>query len=223
MDYRIQDLPASERPRERLRKHSARELSIAELLAIILRTGTTGTNVKQVCEQLLHEMGLDRLEQAGMAELEQFTGIGEVKAGQLVAVFELARRLQEDRDQKRIASFSSARDVFRPRLEGKDQEELHAAFLSPSNAIISIDKLFKGSLRNISVEPRDVVRKALTCNASAIILAHNHPGGNARPTEADISTTRAIRERLQDFDIQLMDHIIVGKDDCTSLEKEGKL
>ncbi|MDY6770646.1 MAG: DNA repair protein RadC [Candidatus Nanohaloarchaea archaeon] len=222
MQYRIQDLPASERPRERLQQEGVDALSDAELLAIVLRTGTQGQNVKQVCHELLNEMGLERMANATLAELQQFHGIGKVKAGQLVAALELCSRMDAG-EADRIASFEEARACFVPQLRGLEQEELHAAFLGSSNRVKRVVPVFKGSLRSITVEPREVVRQALKHNASAVVVAHNHPDGDAEPTAADRETTRELAAALQEFDVRLLDHVIVGEDDCTSLKQDGVL
>ncbi len=221
-DYRIQDLPASERPRERLRAEGSGALTEAELLAIILRTGTERANVKQVCQELLAELGKERLLDASTEELVQFDGIGEVKAGQIQAVVELSDRLDRQ-DIEELASVDDAEEVFIPRLRGLGQEELHAALLGSSNRIKQVATVFRGSLRSISIEPREIVRLALKHNASAVVIAHNHPDGDAEPTRADRDATADIEEALNRFDIRLLDHLIVGETECTSLKQDGHL
>lgn len=221
-EYRIQDLPASERPRERLRSEGPGALTEAELLAIILRTGTETANVKQICHELLSELGEERLLDATTEELTQFTGIGEVKAGQIQAVAELSDRLDQQ-DVEELASVEDAEEVFIPRLRGLEQEELHAALLGSSNRIKRVETVFRGSLRSISIEPREVVRLALKHNASAVVIAHNHPDGDAEPTRADRDATHDIEEALNRFDIRLLDHLVVGERECTSLKQDGLL
>jgi len=220
MDYRIKDLPRSERPRERLAHHGPGALSTAELIAIILRTGSQTKNVKQLATELLDQLGIERLQQAGMEELKQFNGMGEVKAGQLLAAFELIDRVGKQ-NVETIASFQQAQEHFTQKLRRREQEELHAAFLSSSNKLIDTKQIFKGSLQSVQIKERDIVRHALTTNASAVILAHNHPGGDAEPTQADIQATKDIQNALQQFDVTLLDHIIVGQHDCCSLKKLG--
>lgn len=220
--HRMDDLPASERPRERLRTEGPGTLTDAELLAIVLRTGTEQANVKQICTEILSELGKERLLDASREELQQFDGIGDVKAGQLRAVAELADRFEHD-EVTELASVEDAREVFVPRLRGLDQEELHAALLGSSNRIKRVEMVFRGSLRSISIEPREIVRLALKHNASAAVIAHNHPDGDAEPTRADRDATRDIEEALNRFDIRLLDHLIVGEQECTSLKQDGLL
>jgi DNA repair protein RadC len=221
-EYRIQDMPASERPRERLRSEGPGALTDAELLAIVLRTGTERANVKQICHELLSELGEERLLDATTEELTQFDGIGEVKAGQIQAVAELTTRL-DAQEIEELASVEDAEDVFVPRLRGLEQEELHVALLGSSNRIKRVETVFRGSLRSISIEPREIVRLALKHNASAVVIAHNHPDGDADPTRADRDTTRDIQEALNRFDIRLLDHLVVGERECTSLKQDGLL
>jgi len=222
MEYRIEDLPSSERPRERLEQHGPGPLSTAELLALILRTGVSGKNVKQLCNELLEEMGMERLQNANLEELEQFRGMGRVKAGQLMAAFELAGRLDAE-EVRYVEGLDGAEALFRPRLDGCEQEELHAAFLGSSNRVKSVEQMFKGSLRSIDVNPRDIVREALRHNAAAVIIGHNHPDGDSTPTQADIDTTHRIRDALSSFTIKLLDHLVVGEDGCYSFAQEGML
>lgn len=129
----------------------------------------------------------------------------------------------KQQDDPTISSYTDVTEVYEDELKDKDQENLVAVYLSSSNHVLGDALLFRGGLRSISVEPREVVRKALLLNASATIILHNHPGGDPEPTEADIETTREIQEALDMFEIRLLDHVIVSPHGCTSMKQDGTL
>lgn len=129
----------------------------------------------------------------------------------------------KQQDDPTISSYTDVTDIYEDELKDKDQENLVAVYLSSSNHVLGDALLFRGGLRSISVEPREVVRKALLLNASATIILHNHPGGDPEPTEADIETTREIQEALDMFEIRLLDHVIVSPHGCTSMKQDGTL
>lgn len=129
----------------------------------------------------------------------------------------------KQQDDPTISSYTDVTEVYEDELKDEDQENLVAVYLSSSNHVLGDALLFRGGLRSISVEPREVVRKALLLNASATIILHNHPGGDPEPTEADIETTREIQEALDMFEIRLLDHVIVSPHGCTSMKQDGTL
>lgn len=219
MGYTIKELPESERPRERLERQGVESLSNAELIALIIRTGLHGKNAKDVANDILQNFSVEKLSKASLSELREFEGVGKIKASQLKAAFELNRR-KSSGDQDKLESFSDARELFRKRLDTLEQEELHAAYLSPNNELISVDRIFKGSLKNLSIDSREVVRKGLKQNASAVVLAHNHPMGDSEPSDRDVSTTLELKESLESFDISLLDHLVVGERSVSSMKRQ---
>lgn len=218
MAQRLQQLPAPDRPREKLQRHGPDQLSITELLAVLLGTGGSDRSVLELAGTMIDDIDLSRLRKAGMEELKRFPGVGTAKAATIVAAFELGRRRQHN---DVIDDVESARAVLEPRITGKEQEELHAAFVTTSNKVIKAERIFKGSLRSINIEIRDIVKRALVLNAAGVVIAHNHPGGDAEPTDADVDTTKGIQTQLAMFDIGLLDHLVVGQDETTSMKQEG--
>lgn len=218
MARQVQQLPAPDRPREKLQRHGPDQLSITELLAVLLGTGGSDRSVLELAGTMVDDMDLSRLRTAGMEELKRFPGVGTAKAATIVASFELARRRQHN---DVIDDVESARAVLEPRIKDKEQEELHAAFVTTSNKVIKAERIFKGSLRSINIQIRDIVKRALVLNAAAVVIAHNHPGGDAEPTDADVDTTKGIQTQLAMFDIGLLDHLVVGQDQTTSMKQEG--
>lgn len=219
MGYTIKELPKSERPRERLVEKGLESLSESELLALIIRTGLHGKNAKEVGNNLLKDMSLKKLSKASIQELKQYEGIGSIKAAQIAAAFELGRRKGLEKPEK-ILSSEDAKKLFEGRLIDLQQEELHAAYISPNNKVLSVDKIFKGSMKNVPVEKREVIKKGLECNASAVVLAHNHPLGNSDPTQKDIETTKVLQRALNEFKISLLDHIVVGESGAVSMKEK---
>lgn len=210
----ITDWPEAERPRERLVAHGAQALSDAELLAIFLRVGIKGKSAVDLArELLLHFDGdLSRLAQASLQQLSALPGMGPAKATQLMAVLELARRaLRESmRTHDLLASPQAVRDWLRLKLAALPYEIFGVLWLDNQNRLIEYDELFRGTLAQASVYPREVVKQALARNAAAAILVHNHPSGVAEPSRADEMLTRALKDALAVVDIKVADHFIVA-------------
>ena len=210
----ITDWPAGERPRERLLAHGPEALSEAELLAIYLRVGVRGKSAVDLARDLLARFGgqLAALVEAPIAELATVPGIGTAKAAQLKASFELARRalVQDMARRDNLASPSQVRDWLRLKLGGETREVFMALWLDAQNRLLKSDLLFTGTLTQASVYPREVVKSALSNNAAAVILAHNHPSGVAEPSRADEMLTRSLKEALALVDVRLLDHFIVA-------------
>lgn len=210
----ITDWPDDQRPRERLLQQGAAALSNAELLAIFLRTGLTGKSAVELARELLahFDHSLVRLVAARPQELTRVKGIGPAKATQLVATLELARRgLKEELCSRPALSVpQTVRDWLRLRLTPLAHEVFIALWLDAQNRLIADDELFRGTLTQSSVYPREVVKQALARNAAAVILAHNHPSGLAEPSAADKMLTDTLKEALALVDVKLLDHFIVA-------------
>lgn len=212
----ITDWPENERPRERLLKQGAQALSDAELLAIFLRVGVRGKSAVDVARDLLaHFDGqLGALAEAPLSRLCKIPGIGMAKAAQLNATFELARRAlsQEFTQNDTLASPTAVRQWLRLQLANRPQEIFMALWLNAQNHLIASEELFRGTLTQTSVYPREVVKSALSHNAAAVILAHNHPSGVCDPSRADEILTQNLKQALALVDVKLLDHFIVGRD-----------
>ena len=210
----ITDWPENERPRERLLKQGAQALSDAELLAIFLRVGVRGKSAVDLARDLLaHFDGqLGKLAEAPLSSLSKVPGIGTAKAAQLKATFELARRAlsQEMSFADALASPSAVRQWLKLQLANRPQEVFLALWLDAQNRLIASEELFRGTLTQTSVYPREVVKSALSHNAAAVILAHNHPSGTCEPSRADEMLTQNLKQALTLVDVKLLDHFIVG-------------
>lgn len=204
----MENIPESERPREKLSSKGAGELSNVELLSIVLRTGTKGKNVKQLAGEILAEHGLHRLAERSPEELKRFTGISEVKAGQIVAVGELSRRMKREERQK-VQDFEDVKAIVED-MKFLESERLRIFELSSGNELLN-EREISGGVGKVSVQFSHVFSKLLNGNASAVILAHNHPSGSSEPTDQDIEFTEEFRTTADSLDIQLLDHVIVGR------------
>jgi DNA repair protein RadC len=210
----ITDWPKNERPRERLLALGAQALSDAELLAIFLRVGIKGKSAVDLARDLLARVdgSLARLAETPPPDLPKLPGLGPAKAAQLAATLELARRaLTEDMKARDLMSSpGAARDWLKLKLGGLSHEVFGALWLDAQNRLIGWDELFRGTLTQTSVYPREVVKQALTRNAAAVILAHNHPSGLTEPSAADETLTRNLKEALGLVDVRVLDHFIVA-------------
>jgi DNA repair protein RadC len=210
----ITDWPEAERPRERLLAQGAAALSDAELLAIFLRAGVKGKSAVDLARELLSHFDgqLSRLAQASVEELSQLPGMGPAKATQLMAVLELARRALKDdmRALDLLASPGAVRDWLRLKLAALPYEVFGVLWLDNQNHLIGYDELFRGTLSQTSVYPREIVKQGLARNAAAAIMVHNHPSGIAEPSRADELLTRALKDALALVDIKVADHFIVA-------------
>ena len=209
----IRDWPAAERPRERLAQQGAAALSDAELLAIFLRVGVRGKSAVDLARELLASFGGDlaALGAASTRELARLPGIGPAKAAQLAASLELARRALAGplKLKDALASPQAVRDWLRLSLGNLQHEVFVALWLDAQNRLIASEELFRGTLTQTSVYPREVVKRALAYNAGAVILAHNHPSGLAEPSRADEVLTSSLKQALAMIDVKLLDHFIV--------------
>jgi DNA repair protein RadC len=223
---RIADWPRQERPRERLLAQGAGSLSDAELVAVCLRSGTRGKSAVDLARELIAGFGgLTGLLGADLARLLQVKGLGTAKAAQLAAATELARRsLQEGlKAASALTSPGAVRDYLRLVLAARDHEVFVVLFLDAQHRVLRSAELFRGTLTQTSVYPREVVRAALSANAAAVIFAHNHPSGIAQPSQADELLTRQLREALALVDIRVLDHFIVAGNQTLSFAERGLL
>lgn len=220
----ITDWPTQERPRERLLEQGAHALSDAELLAIFLRTGMSGKSAVDLARELLQSFGsLTALTHASVDTFCAVPGLGPAKYAQLQAVMEMARRALKEQAKQRdaLTSPQAVRDYLRLQLGSREYEVFMAVFLDTQNRVIAMEELFRGSLRETSVYPREVVKRALHLNASALIFAHNHPSGVAEPSRADESITQALKQALALVDVRVLDHFIVAAGGGVSLAERG--
>lgn len=210
---RLTDLDPADRPRERMLQHGAEALSDAELLAIFLRVGMRGKSAVELAREMLaHFDGdLGRLAAAPIKVLSCIPGIGPAKASQLAASLELARRALESTlvTGDILASPKAVRDWLGLRLGQVPHEVFLTLWLDSGNRLIAAEELFRGTLSQTSVHPREVVKHALSHNAAAVVLAHNHPSGRCEPSAADTALTRALTEALALVDVKVVDHFIV--------------
>lgn len=209
----IRDWPEQERPRERLLKHGAAALSDAELLAIFLRVGVKGKSAVDLGRQLCARFGsLRRLLDAEEGEFTDVPGIGPAKLAQLRAVLEMARRtLHEEVTAKQFfAAPAAVRDWLRLKLAQLPHECFVAIWLDAQHRLLADEELFRGTLTQTAVYPRELVKRALSLNAAAVIFAHNHPSGAAEPSRADEALTMALKQALAMVDVKVLDHFIVA-------------
>jgi DNA repair protein RadC len=222
----LKDLPASTRPREKMLALGPASLVDAELLALLLRTGTRGVSVLDLAQHLLDSFGgIAPLLQAGPRELARIKGLGPAKRAELAAVLELARRSLKQEFTQGILfdSPSKVKDYLRLQLAGRDHEVFAVLFLDAQNRLISLDEMFRGTLTQTSVYPREVVKRALDRQAAAVILAHNHPSGTAEPSRADEFLTQTLKSALALIDVRVLDHLVVGHSEVVSLAERGLL
>ena len=221
---RINEMPAAERPRERLKKSGPASLSNSELLAIILRTGTTSENVIGLANRLLSKFGsLDGIAKAGFNEICAMQGLGHAKASQIKAALELGRRLNTAQfdDKATIRTPHDVVGLLAADMALLDQEHLRVVHLTSKNRVISISEIYKGNVNASMVRPSELFREAVRENCPAIIVVHNHPSGDPEPSTEDITITKHIVEAGRVLDIDVLDHIIIGKRGHVSLKERG--
>ena len=216
--------PAGERPRERLLAQGAAALSDAELIALFLGTGVRGKSALDVARDLLARFGrVSRVLSAPKSELDQVPGVGAARCAQIAAVTELARRAlsEEMRARDSLTSPAAVRGYLRLHMQDLPHECYYCVFLDAQNRVIAAEQLFRGTLTQTSVYPREVVKHALAHNAAALILAHNHPSGVAEPSIQDQALTRTLSEALALVDVKVLDHFIVAPGCALSFAERG--
>jgi DNA repair protein RadC len=223
--YRIADLAVSDRPRERLARLGAQSLTTAELLAILLRTGVRGENAVQVGQRLWNTCkGLTGIQRLSFEELCNQHGIGKAKAAQIKAALELGNRLRREGDSGALPVISSpqdAADLVSFEMEALEQEHLLLLILDTRNHMLDKVEVYKGSVNSSQVNVGEIFKHAIRRAAPAIIVVHNHPSGDPTPSPDDVAVTRAIFQAGRLLDIDVLDHIIIGRGRWVSLKERG--
>lgn len=222
----ITDWPVAERPREKLLERGPEALSDAELLAIFLRTGVKGKTAVDVArETIAHFGGLRELLRADRAAFCKTAGLGDAKFAQLQAVLEMARRhlFENIKRGQALCSPEETRRYLQMRLRDYPHEVFACLFLDNKHRVIAFEEMFRGTIDCASVYPREILKRALSHNAAAVILAHNHPSGDPRPSAADKSLTQKLKSALGLVDIRVLDHFVVGDGECVSFAELGML
>lgn len=217
-------LPAESRPREKLLARGAEALSDAELLALLLRTGIQGKHVLLLAQELLEGLGgVGGLLHAAPAALARIKGLGPAKRAELLAVMALAKRALQHglREQPLFHSPVAVREYLQLQMGGRAHEVFAVMFLDSQNRLIALEELFRGTLNQTSVYPREVVLRALHHHAAAVVLAHNHPSGEARPSRADESLTQTLKAALALVDVRVLDHFVVTRTEACSMAEMG--
>ena len=222
----FKDIPASARPREKLLALGPAALADAELVALLLRTGVAGTGVLQLAEQLLDAFGgLAGLLRAQPAELERIKGRGPAQRAEMAAVLELARRsiAAELGSRPLFDSPGKVKEYLQLQLGGREHEVFAVLFVDAQSRLLRLEEMFRGTLTQTSVYPREVVKRALEVGAAAVILAHNHPSGAAEPSRADEFRTPTLKTALALVDVRVLDHLVVGEGQAVSFAERGLL
>jgi DNA repair protein RadC len=222
--FTIHDLPASERPRERLQKFGAEKMSVQELLALILGRGIAGESVTVTAQRLLSKFGnVKGIGGATLEELTQVKGIGLAKAAQIKAAFELANRLavyNETADNPQVKTPDEVANLVMGSLKDKKKEYFLALLLDTRSQLIKNAEISIGSLDSSIVHPREVFKEALAASAASVIFVHNHPSGDPHPSEDDIKLTRRLVQAGEVMGIEVLDHVIIGNQKFLSLKRE---
>ena len=221
----MKEVDREDRPREKLLEQGPASLSKAELLAILMRTGTGGKNVVDMARELLDSArgSLTELAAAGVGPMRRISGIGQDKAATVMAALELGRRFAAEKSRLDGISVTGPGLVFRnilPQLKGLDHEEAWAFFLNRANYVTFKERISSGNWDSTVLDVRVILRRALDQRSKGVILVHNHPSGNPRPGQADMQLTARLKEGLAAVDIALIDHIIVCDDRYYSFSEE---
>ncbi len=223
---RVSQWPRGQRPRERLLAGGADSLSDADLLCILIGSGTAGLSAPELAQDLLMRFGgLRGILAATPRELGQVRGIGSAKAAILAAARECSTRALKEKIAagRQLRNSSDSERFLLARLRDRRYETFCCLFLDCRNRVLAFEEVFHGTLDSAMVYPREIVRRAMERNAAAVILAHNHPSGVAEPSQADHLITQRIRKALELIDVRVLDHFIVGHDGCASLARLGAL
>jgi DNA repair protein RadC len=223
----LKTLPADSRPREKLLARGAAALSDTELLALLLRTGTRDKGVLQMADEVLGTFGgIAGLLHTAAEDLKRINGLGgPAKRAELVAVMELARRAiaQQLKEREVFGSPDAVKHYLQLHLARKPHEVFAVLFLDAQNRLVAMEELFRGTLTQTSVYPREVVQRALQLSAAAVVLAHNHPSGTVQPSRADEALTQTLKSALALVDVRVLDHVIVAPGDALSMAEKGLL
>lgn len=219
----LKDMQTCEMPRERLLKYGPEALSLAELLAIIIRCGTRDENVLDLSRRILSEFNIKQLQGITPGQIKKFKGIKNAKAAQIIAIFEIAKRISEDKEPFKL-KFGNSKDVsdyLMPKMKDLKKEHLIGLYLDTRNQLIKEETISIGTLNSSLIHPREIFRSAVTEACASIILVHNHPSGDPAPSKDDISVTKKIVKASEVMGIELTDHIIIGNDKYVSFKEDG--
>jgi DNA repair protein RadC len=218
--FTVKELPPDDRPREKLLLKGAQNLSDAELIAILLRTGKQGKSVIEIARELISNEGnLSMIASKTVDSLQRVSGIGKDKAATLAAAFELSRRILSQSkwlSNKKVTSPQEIADIFIPILRDENKEKFIVVCLNSANKIIKYETISIGNLNSSIVHPREIFKVAIDCSSASIILIHNHPSGNPEPSNEDVSITKKIVESGKIMDIPVFDHLIIAGESYTS-------
>ena len=226
-EYRalISDIPEGERPRERFRQVGATGMSQRELLAILLRSGTRGRSVLTLADDLLTRYnGLSGLARADLADLQDVSGIGPVKAVELKAALELGKRMilsAPDQQRPQIKSPADAAQLLMLEMGILEQEEVRTMLLDTRNRVLAVPMIYRGSLNSTSMRMAEVFKDAIRANSAGIIVAHNHPSGDPSPSAEDVRVTKTLVQAGKLLDIDVLDHIVISQNRYVSLKERG--
>ena len=217
------DVPSADRPRERLTRLGSASLSDAELVALVLRNGSAGSNALDTARALLHEHGsLEGLSAALAEELSRARGLGTAKTASLVAAFELGRRVEQGANVQRVVR--GPEDVaaaVRPLMGDRRREEAFVVTIGVGNRIQHVRKIAEGGRDRCYVTPREILGTVLRLDGSSFVLAHTHPSDDVSPSPADVATTAALADAASELTLTLLDHVIVGRRSSSSLRRLG--
>ena len=220
----MRDLPTSERPRERLLRFGASTLSTPDLLAIVLRNGSRGENVLAMALRLIsHYKGVHGLSRTPAAELARQRGMGPAKTAEVLAAFELGRRLAATSPEDRpvVTSPADAYNLLAAEMAGEEQEEIHTLLLDTKHHVIGSSLVYRGNVNTAVVRVGELFRDAVRANCVALIVAHNHPSGDPTPSEDDIRITKDIVQAGKLLQIEVLDHLVIGQQGFVSLKERG--
>ncbi len=221
---RLSDLPSEERPREKLLKNGVETLTNSELLALVLRTGSSNENIIHLCDRILSKsLGLEGLLRLTPQQFMEIKGIKKAKAAQLCAIAEISKRAMqiEAKKTQKVTSPTDAATLVMEEMKNLKQEVLKLIMLNTKNCVIFKKDIFIGSLNSSIVHPREIFTEAVRFNSASIIICHNHPSGNPEPSNEDINITLRLKECGRLMGIELIDHIIVGGNTYVSLKEKG--
>jgi DNA repair protein RadC len=222
----LKDIPADARPREKLLANGAAALADAELIALLLRTGFKGTSVLQLAQSMLDKFGgIQGLLHAQASDLKAVKGLGPAKRAEIGAVIELARRaMQQELAQRPSFDTTAKLKSFLQLQLGTRQHEVFAVmFFDAQTRLLEFEEMFRGTLTQTSVYPREVVKRTLDLHAAAVVFAHNHPSGAAQPSKADEYLTQTLISALRLIDVRVLDHFVVGQNEVISFAERGLL
>jgi DNA repair protein RadC len=221
---RLHDLDPENRPRERFIRSGPASLSPAELLALILRSGSRNHNIVDTCNEIISEFRLEKLAETALGDLQKIRGIGKVKAMQIIAVFELNKRLHYARNfNKKITAARDIVEYMAGRIPDETKEHLFVLHLNTKNQIIKTELVSVGTLNAALIHPREVFKSAIRESAHAIILVHNHPSGDVEPSNADKQVTHLLKEASAIIQIDLLDHVIIARSEWFSFRERALL